>query len=362
MVDFVIALGEAMIDSSDPVTHVGDTLVRVAGVNGITDAAIVVLPTALIVSVPDQGSVQTAVSTAGNTRLRLDQIDAVFRVVAAAESGALTPTQGLAALRAARASEPPFSAAQRVVGYTVLTTGLALVLRAGWWDLLVAAALGAAVGLLQLVLRRWPRTSEVFLPIVSAFGVSVSVFLLARTDLDVGVFAPLIAPLVAFLPGALLTTAVIELSTGQMISGAGRLATGAMQLVLLAFGIVAGAQLVGVPATSISETAAQPLGQLAPWVGVAIFGLGVMLNSCARPASMGWIVLVLYVAFAGQVVGGLLFGGVLSAFFGALAMAPVAMFAATRGDGPPTLGELPACLLVARSRSPQPGRRHEGPG
>ena len=118
-------------------------------------------------------------------------------------------------------------------------------LRAGWWDLLVAAALGAAVGLLQLVLRRWPRTSDVFLPIVSAFGVSVSVFLLARTDLDVGVFAPLIAPLVAFLPGALLTTAVIGLSTGQMISGAGRLATGAMQLVLLAFGIVAGAQRVG---------------------------------------------------------------------------------------------------------------------
>ncbi len=185
------------------------------------------------------------------------------------------------------------------------------------------------------------------MPIVSAFGVSVSVFLLARTDLDVGVFAPLIAPLVAFLPGALLTTAVIELSTGQMISGAGRLATGAMQLVLLAFGIVAGAQLVGVPATSISETANQPLGQLAPWVGVAVFGLGVMLNSCARPASMGWIVLVLYVAFAGQVVGGLLFGGVLSAFFGALAMAPVAMFAATRRDGPPTLVSfLPAFWLL----------------
>ena len=62
---------------------------------------------------------------------------------------------------------------------------------------------------------------------------------------------------------------------------------------------------------------------------------------------MGWIVLVLYVAFAGQVVGGLLFGGVLSAFFGALAMAPVAMFAATRGDGPPTLVSfLPAFWLL----------------
>ena len=65
------------------------------------------------------------------------------------------------------------------------------------------------------------------------------------------------------MPGALLTTAAIELSTGQMISGAGRLAAGATQLVLLGLGILAAAGLVGVPAFDLA--AAEPaLGALAP--------------------------------------------------------------------------------------------------
>lgn len=180
-----------------------------------------------------------------------------------------------------------------------------------------------------------------------AFLVSLTVLLLARTTLDIGVFAPLIAPLVTFLPGALLTTSVIELSTGEMTSGAGRLAAGVMRLVLLALGIVAAAQLVGVPVTTVVQDPAQPAGLIAPWIGVGVFGVGVMVNQVARRAAMGWIILVLYVAYAGQVLGGLFFGGVLSAFFGALVMTPVAMLVATRPSGPyPFVSFLPAFWLL----------------
>jgi uncharacterized membrane protein YjjP (DUF1212 family) len=344
---FLVALGEAMIDSGDPVTHVSTSLRRVARVNGVDHAEIIVLPTALIVSVPDEDAVQTAVAAAGTVRLRLDQIDAVFEVVTAAERGEVGPQDGTARLQQARRLRPPFTPAQQVVGYIVLTLGLALILRADWWDLLVAGVLGALVGLLQLAAQRVTPAYQVFLPVVSAFGVSVAVFLLARTGPELTVLAALVAPLVTFLPGALLTTSVIELSTGQMISGAGRLAAGAMQLVLLAIGIVAGAQLVGVPASSLPTDVLQPLGGLAPWVGVAVFGTGVVVHHCARPASLRWIILVLYVAYAGQVIGGLFFGGVLSAFVGAALMTPVAMFAATQRSGPPTLVSfLPAFWLL----------------
>jgi uncharacterized membrane protein YjjB (DUF3815 family) len=120
-----------------------------------------------------------------------------------------------------------------------------------------------------------------------------------------------------------------------------------MQLVLLALGIVAAAQLVGVPATSITDIAVHPLGSLAPWIGVAIFGIGVVVHRCARLASLGWILLVLYVAYAGQVVGAYLLGDALSAFVGALVMTPVAMFAAAQKSGPPTLVSfLPAFWLL----------------
>ena len=59
------------------------------------------------------------------------------------------------------------------------------------------------------------------------------------------------------------------------------------------------------------------------------------------------MLLVLYVAFAGQVFGGLLFGNSLSAFIGAAVMTPVAVLVATQKSGPPTLVTfLPAFWLL----------------
>jgi uncharacterized membrane protein YjjP (DUF1212 family) len=344
---FLIALGEAMIDSGDPVTHVRETLHLVASTNGLPGAEIIVLPTALVISGTDAQTVQTAVTSAGATALRLDQVDAVFAVVRAAELGEISPDEGIERVRLARTLKPAFPAWARVIGYAAFTVGLALLLQASWTDAIIAGVLGAVIGTLLLWTPRLPANYQVFVPVVCAFGVSMIVFLLARTGLDLGGFAALVAPLVTFLPGALLTTAVIELSTGQRISGAGRLAAGVMQLVLLALGIVAAAQLVGVPATSFSDAASHPLGPLAPWIGVAIFGVGVGVHRCARLASLGWIVLVLYIAYAGQVVGAYFFGDVLSAFVGALVMTPVAMLAATQKSGPPTLVSfLPAFWLL----------------
>jgi hypothetical protein len=76
---------------------------------------------------------------------------------------------------------------------------------------------------------------------------------------------------------------VLELATGQIVSGASRLASGALQLVLLALGIVAGGQLVGVPAGDLRGDATSGLLRtLAPWIGVAVFGLGVALQERRR--------------------------------------------------------------------------------
>ena len=140
------------------------------------------------------------------------------------------------------------------------------------------AALGAAV----------ERCVRAVLPVLCAFLVAVSVLALGRLHEDVGVLAPLVAPLVIFLPGALLTTAVIELSTGQMVSGAGRLASGLLQLVMLALGIVAGANLVGIPARSIDHRppgrwATSPLGSVSPFSGPASWST----TAHARPRSDG---------------------------------------------------------------------------
>jgi len=289
----------------------------------------------------------TAVASAGGRRLRLDQVDDLFRLVAEAESGSVGALEGLCRLQEIRDRRPPFSPPARVLGYAVLAFGIALILRGGWADVGVATVLGLLVGVLEVLVRRLGPTFGVFLPVAASFGVALSVFLLVQAVPQVSVTTPLIAPLVIFLPGALLTTAVIELSTGQMISGAGRLSAGMMQLVLLALGILGAAQVAGVPAVSVTQLAVEPVPEWAPWLGVALFGAGVVVHNGARTRSAGWIILVLYVAYAGQVVGGLLLGGVLSAFVGALAMTPVALIAARHPTGPPAIVSfMPAFWLL----------------
>ena len=116
---------------------------------------------------------------------------------------------------------------------------------------------------------------------------------------------------------------------------------------MLALGIVAGANLVGVPARSIGPSGAEPLNDLVPWVGVALFGTGVLVFYCARASSIGWIILVLYVAYSAQIIGGLVLGPILSAFCGALVMSPVAAYISLRPSGPPMqVSFLPAFWLL----------------
>jgi uncharacterized membrane protein YjjB (DUF3815 family) len=211
---FMVDLGDTMVVSGDAVTHVGECLGRVARVNGAHGTEIIVLPTALIITLPGLGEGRTEVAATGGSRLRLDQVEAVFTVAHAAERGDLGPRAALVALRSARNLPPSL-------------------------------------------------------------------------------------------------------------------------------------QLVGIPAVTVAETQTSVIGAIAPWIGVLIFGVGVLLSYSGRPGSLGWMLLVLYVAYAGQVLGGLLFGSSLSAFVGAVVMTPVAVFVATQRTGPPTLVTfLPAFWLL----------------
>ena len=328
--------GEALIDSGFDVDDVDTNLEEIARAYGMADTEIIALPTALLVSSGTGGRLRTRAVTSGRQRLRLHQIEELDDVVRVARTGRIDPRWAHDQIVAIRTRPAPFGPSMQVVGQVLATVGLAVLLGSSWLGIVVAAGLGGLTGALLLAGRRVPPRFQVLVTVAASFSVSLVVFLLARTGLDLDVAPSLIAPLVTLLPGALLTTAVIELSTGQMISGAGRLAAGAAQLVLLGLGILASAALVGVPEFDL--TATEPaLGAVGPWLAVGVFGVGIVMNLCARPSSLGWILLVLYVAYGGQVLGGLLLGGVLSAFVGAAAMTPVADLVAWQRTGPPAI-------------------------
>lgn len=144
--------------------------------------------------------------------------------------------------------------------------------------------------------------------------------------------------LITFLPGAMLTLAMVELAYGDMVSGSSRLITGLVQLVLLAFGLAAGAAFVGVgPGSLVEATTPVVYVPWASWAGVVVFGIGVYFHFSAPRNSFLWMILVLLLTFAAQRVSATVVGNEFSGFFGMLVATPLGYLIQLRFRGPPSM-------------------------
>lgn len=344
---FLLYLGSGLTAAGEAVNEIQDHLEVVAGAYGAPEARIVVLPTFVVVSLEPSRPVTLEPTAQLRGVLRLDQTTAVFDVLKLARVGGIDPAEGSRRVLESIAMRPRFGALIRLLGHMVLTVGLCLVLQPTGADLILAAFFGLLVGLIKEVGGRWVRF-QMIMPVIAAFAVSGITFELANQGWAEADLRAMIAPLVTFLPGAALTTAVIELSAAQLVTGASRLVAGSLQLMLLAFGIVAAAQAVGIPTTdSLVNTPENLMGWWAPWLGVLVFGFGVYVFNSAPRGSFPWLLLVLIATWVGQYAGNAVFGGYASGFFGALVMVPTARLVERMPKGPPSLvAFLPAFWLL----------------
>jgi len=230
---FVLELGRALSLAGAAVSETQERLTRIAAANGADDARIVVLPTALMIAFGRAGWATIEAIPQMTGALRLDQISDLYELVKAAERGEVEPAEGLRRMRAIRAMQPRHGRLVTILGYVVMTVGLCLVLQPTLADVAVAAFFGGLVGCLVL-LARGRQTLTVLVPIVSAIVVSALTFELVKHGVADPGLRTLIAPLVTFLPGGVLTTATVELASGEMVAVSGFFGALAMTPVALA--------------------------------------------------------------------------------------------------------------------------------
>lgn len=331
---FLATLGAALGAIGETVDAVERRLTVIAGSYDMHDARFSAFPTFLLLTL-GQGKAATIEPT---TRLsqtpRLDQIAAVHELASRAERGEVVPAEGIERLEAIRQMANRFGDVSSVLGYAVLTVGIALILHPAARDVASAAVLGALVGVLRRF-GRGRRTVEALMPFLASTFVAVIVALAVKYDVTDPGLRAMIASLVVFIPGVALTTAFLELTEGQMVAGSSRLVWGGTQLGLLAFGIVAGVGMVGIPAERAFSSSDALLGSWAPWLGVLVFAVGVTIAHSAPPGTFPPLLAVLYAAWVGQVVGNELLGAYASGFTGALVMTFAAYLLARRPSAMP---------------------------
>ena len=334
-------LGLAMIETGQATNDVEETLRLVAKVYQLGDVRTVVLPTYVMLQSTTAGG-EVRIESARQGGGRLDQTGAVETLIGRALRREITPMAAVAEVARIRTAKPRFGPALSLLGHVILTVGFGMVINPTLQAIWVYAVLGAGVGVLVLLARRFTGLSST-VPVIAAFGVTLATTLLlvhVVGDEPLRIIAP---PLVSFLPGLTLTIAAIELTNNQVIAGASRLVFGAAQLLLLTFGVFAATTLVG----HLPTAAPQPL--LGPWaglVGVALVAVGFTLFMSAPRGALVWIFLSLALTYGAQALGAFSLGAGLSGFVGAVVVAPFTRFASHFRTSPPASVMSLACFWL----------------
>jgi uncharacterized membrane protein YjjP (DUF1212 family) len=337
LLEFMHKLGQAYLGCSEQTAEIEALLRKMARAYGMREARVVAFPTGVFISLHDGTVERTTLTDALARPLRLDQVGAIYALGARAVEGAIAPRAGIDELAEILLRKERFGRVGQIVGHTIMAAGVGVLLKPTWENIAIAAALGLIVGLVKALL---PGRTVVALPmpVFVAALVSFLVFYGQRHGLPVEPIHALIPPLLTYLPGGTLTLGMVELAYGDMVSGASRLMTGLVQLVLLAFGLAAGAALLGAKPDDLVKAASE-VGAVpwAPWLGVLVFGLGVYLHFSAPRDSLPWMLLVLLAASLAQRLAAAAFGGEISGFFGMLVATPLAYLIQIRFGGPPAM-------------------------
>lgn len=332
VLDLLRYLGVALCragEAADRVTVILDEVAKAYDAHGVN---FFVLPTGVFVRIDTGDSSRVDFAPGGDAPLRLDQIDALYRLVDDIRLAGVEVDRATDRLGQLLVSPPRFGPVATVLGTGVLTVGLGLMLNPTLSALPAYLLLGFLGGGLGLWAER-DRVLELVLPVATAVAVTWAAFEIAAPLLNTSPLEIVIPALVTMLPGAALTMATIELSTGSMISGASRLVFGLERLLLLTFGIAMGVEIAGL--SHLSRDVDAPLGAWAPWLGVLVFGCGHYVASSAPRRTLRWLLVVLYIAYAVQAVSGLLLGSLGASFLAGAVVLPVAYAVQHRRSGPP---------------------------
>lgn len=311
-------IGKGMIASGISVGVVENTLTEIASAYG-TKCEIMALPNVVMIQLENgsRGRVEFAVQRL--TTLQLDQISEFAEMIDRVKQKKIPLAEASQQMDRILLKAPRFKQAIVILGYFLSCVGLTMLFRPDPSSLLITGTMGILVGLMLWGFERQPRFN-LLLPVIVSIVISTLIFNLTRLGFIYGPANLLIAPLVIFLPGSLLTTGMIELASMHILSGSARLIYGGAVLALLFVGIAIGLSLSDLPAHQVYAYRAGYFPWWAPLLGTLLFGLGTFIRLSGANRDLFWMLVVLYIAMLAQAFGEENFNSYIGAFLGAMLM------------------------------------------
>ena len=312
-------IGKGLIAFGTPVGVVENILTEIALLYG-KECEIMALPNVIMIGFDQSSRGHVEFAVQGLTTVQLDQVSEFVELIDRVKKKTIPMAQAIQQIDQILTKKPRFGPALIIFGYFLSCIGLTLLFRPDFSSLLITGAAGILVGLI-IQLFRWQPRFDLLLPVFAAIVVSTLIFNLTRLGFIFGPANLLITPLIIFLPGALLTTGMIELASKHILSGSARLIYRAAVLLLLFIGIAVGLYLSGLSSFLVYAYEAVVFPWWAPLIGTLLFGIGTFIRLSGANRDLFWMLLVLYIAMLGQSFGEQYVNSYVGAFLGAMLMA-----------------------------------------
>jgi len=337
-------IGVALSEVAQAAPLVEDRLFRIAARYTTQPVRLVVMPTVLMIQI---GSDAYEIDGSTHSSLQLDAAGRIDDIATLAEAGAITPTDAISAIEAARKMPPRFGRFTTAIGYAITTVGFGIMINPAWATLPGYLFLGLVVGLIVSYGGRFPSLTPI-LPTLSALVVTLLATWFVAAAVDDGLLRVISPALVATLPGMALTTGAMELADSQIISGSSRLIYGLSQLALLVFGVMLGMHIAGSDVTP--QNPSPPMGPWSLYLSIVIVAIGLFIYLSAPPGSLFWLMAAIAVAVLGQKLAESIMSPAHSGFIGAALAVLFAMLATRIRTAPPAV-----VMLLASFWSLVPG-------
>jgi uncharacterized membrane protein YjjP (DUF1212 family) len=311
--------GKGLIASGSSVGVVENTLTEIAQIYDV-DCEVLALPNYIMIELGQSGRGRVEFAVQRLTTLQLNQISEIVELIDRVKQKSISLADASGNMDRILAKKPRFPPVVEIFGYLLSCVGLTMLFRPELRSLLITGAAGILVGLMVVGSRKQPRFN-LLLPVFAAIVVSTLIFNLTRLGYIFGSANLIITPLITFLPGALLTTGMIELASMHILSGSARLIYGSAVLLLLFIGIAAGLNLSGLASYQVYAYEAVVFPWWAPFLGTLLFGVGTFIRLSGADRDLFWMLLVLYIAMLGQYFGEQYTNSYIGAFIAATLMA-----------------------------------------
>jgi uncharacterized membrane protein YjjP (DUF1212 family) len=248
-------------------------------------------------------------------------------------------------LQTIMAAASPWSRWQMVVSGLVLSSAIALLLGGGLPEMAAAGLIGALFVQIFLWLASRPGLSPI-MPVLLCTYAALAAYGLNMLIPMTSPFVVILASIVLLLPGFTITIAMIELATGNLLAGTGRLAGAFILMLLMGAGVAIGTT-IGTEWLPVQT--AVPLQKLPDWTiwpAIALLGatLLVFLQAPLRALHVMMGACLLAFAVTSTVAGWL--GPVAGAFTGAFSVAMAGQWYQRFTGEPGILVQIPGLITL----------------